>query len=140
MKMNRRSALDGKVAIVTGASSGIGEATARELAQAGAITILAARRVERLERLEKEIKEMGGRALAVPTDLTLQEQITNLVQTTLTKFGRIDILANIAGWAVYDWFEELSPEEVRGPFEVNVIGMAEPLSVIARKQANAVSA
>ena len=125
MKMNRRSALDGKVAIITGASSGIGEATARELAQAGVITVLAARRVERLERLEKEIREMGGRALAVPTDITKQEQITNLVQTTLTKFGRIDILANIAGWAVYDWFEELSPEEVRGPFEVNVIGMAE---------------
>src|SRR5512133_1304389 len=125
MKLNRRLAIDGKVAIITGASSGIGESTARELAQGGAITVLAARRVERLEGLEKEIREMGGRALAVPTDVTKPEQITNLVQTTLTKFGRIDILANIAGWAVYDWFEELSPEEVRVPFEVNVIGMAE---------------
>lgn len=125
IKLNRRLAIDGKVAIVTGASSGIGESTARELAQAGAITILAARRVERLEKLEKEIRKMGGRALAIPTDLTQPEQITHLVQTTLTRFGRIDILANIAGWAVYDWFEELSPEELRRPFEVNVIGMAE---------------
>ena len=125
MELNRRNAIDGKVAIVTGASSGIGESTARELAQAGAITILAARREERLQRLEREIRGMGGRALAVPTDLTKTEQITNLVQTTLTKFGRIDILANIAGAAVYDWFEELSPEEIRNPFEVNVIGMAE---------------
>ncbi len=125
MELNRRNAIDGKVAIVTGASSGIGESTARELAQAGAITILAARREDRLQRLEKEIREMGGRALAVPTDITSFEQITNLVQTTLAKFGRIDILANIAGGATYDWFEELSPQEIRNPFEVNVIGMAE---------------
>jgi NADP-dependent 3-hydroxy acid dehydrogenase YdfG len=125
MELNRRNAIDGKVAIVTGASSGIGESTARELAKAGAITVLAARREGRLRQLEEEIREMGGRALAVPTDLTKTEQITNLVQTTLTKFGRIDILANIAGAAIYDWFEELSPEEIRNPFEVNVIGMAE---------------
>lgn len=125
MEMKRRPAIDRKVTIITGASSGIGESTAREFARAGATAVLAARRVERLERLQKEIEAMGGKALAVPTDLTKNDQITNLVQTTLSTFGRIDILANIAGWAVYDWFEELSPEEVRGPFDVNVIGMAE---------------
>jgi NADP-dependent 3-hydroxy acid dehydrogenase YdfG len=125
MKMNRRPAIDGKVAIITGASSGIGEAAAREFAAAGAMTVLAARREERIKRLQEEIEEMGGKALAVPTDLTNFDQITNLVQRTLSAFGRVDILANIAGWAVYDWFEELSPEELRGPFDVNVIGMAE---------------
>ena len=97
MEMNRRPAIDGKVAIVTGASSGIGESTAREFARAGAIAVLAARRVERLKRLEKEIEEMGGRSLAVPTDLTDLDQITNLVQTTVSTFGRIDVLANISG-------------------------------------------
>lgn len=125
MKMNRQTAIDGKVVIVTGASSGIGESTAREFAQAGAITVLAARRAERLEQLEKEIEEIGGQALAVPTDLTDLDQITNLVQTTLSTFGRIDILANIAGWGFYDWFEQLSAEELRRHYEVNVIGLAE---------------
>jgi len=125
MEMNRRPAIDGKVVIVTGASSGIGESTAREFARAGAVTVLAARRRQRLERLEKEIEAMGGTALAVPTDLTELEQITNLVQTVLSTFGRIDILANIAGWGFYDWFEELSAEELRRHYEVNVIGLAE---------------
>src|SRR6266540_1324107 len=125
MEMNRRPAIDGKVVIVTGASSGIGESTACEFAQAGAITILAARRVERLKRLENEIREIGGTALAVPTDLIDLDQITNLVKTTLSRFGRIDILANIAGWGLYDWYEELSPSELRQHYEVNVIGLAE---------------
>jgi NADP-dependent 3-hydroxy acid dehydrogenase YdfG len=125
MQLNPRPAIDGKVVIVTGASSGIGEATAREFAQAGAITVLAARRRERLERLQNQIKEMGGAALAVPTDLTDLDQITNLVQTTLSTYGRIDVLANIAGWAIYDWFEELSYDELRQTYQVNVIGLAE---------------
>ena len=123
--IKRRPAIDGKVVIVTGASSGIGESTALEFARAGAITVLAARRKERLKRLERKIEEMGGKALAVPTDLTALDQITNLVQTVLSTFGRIDVLANIAGWGFYDWLEELSAEELRRHYEVNVIGLAE---------------
>lgn len=125
MKMQRRPAIDGKIVIVTGASSGIGEATAREFAHAGATTVLAARRIERLERLAEEIRRMGGHAVPVKTDLTDVAQITNLVQTTLSTFGRIDILTNIAGWGLYDWFEELSAEELRRHYDVNIIGMAE---------------
>ena len=125
MKMKRRPAIDGKIVIVTGASSGIGEATAREFAQAGATTVLAARRAERLEHLADEIRKMGGAALPMPTDLTNLSQITDLVQTTLSTFGRIDILANIAGWGNYDWFEELSAKDLRNYYEVNIIGMAQ---------------
>ena len=124
MEMNRRPAIDGKVVIVTGASSGIGESTAWEFARAGAVTVLTARRAERLERLQAEIEKIGGQALAVPTDLTDLDQITNLAQTTLATFGRIDVLANIAGWGLYDWFEELSAEELRRHYEVNLIGLA----------------
>ena len=125
MKMKIRPAIAGKIAIITGASSGIGEAAALEFASAGAKVVLAARRIERLERLAETIRAAGGLALAVQTDLTIISQIRNLVQTTLTTFGRIDILANIAGAGYYDWFEELSSENLREHYEVNVIGLAE---------------
>ncbi|HET7009328.1 MAG TPA: SDR family oxidoreductase [Anaerolineales bacterium] len=123
--MQDRRPLEGKVAIITGASSGIGEASAREFARAGAHTMLAARREERLERLAGEIRAAGGTAIPVRTDLTDLSQITRLVRMTLAEYGRIDILANIAGWGRYDWIEELSPEDLRQQYEVNVLGMAE---------------
>lgn len=125
MKIKMRPAIAGKIAIITGASSGIGEAAALEFASAGAKVVLAARRIERLERLAETIRAAGGVALPVQTDLTIISQIRNLVQTTLTTFGRIDILANIAGAGYYDWFEELSSENLREHYEVNVIGLAE---------------
>jgi len=125
MKIKPRPAIAGKIAIITGASSGIGEAAALEFASAGAKVILAARRIERLERLAETIRAAGGVALAVQTDVTIISQIRNLVQTTLAAFGRIDILANIAGAGYYDWFEELSSENLREHYEVNVIGLAE---------------
>ena len=122
---DKQPAIAGKVAIVTGASSGIGEATAREFARRGAITVLAARRIERLNRLAEEIRAEGGRALPVQTDITKISQIKNLIKTTMAEFGRIDILANIAGWGNYDWIEELSTQDLRNYYEVNVIGMAQ---------------
>lgn len=125
MKIKLRPAIAGKIAIVTGASSGIGEVTALEFASAGAKVVLAARRIERLQRLAETIRAAGGIALPVQTDLTIIEQIRNLVKTTLTTFGRIDILANIAGTGYYDWFEELSSDNLREHYEVNVIGLAE---------------
>jgi NADP-dependent 3-hydroxy acid dehydrogenase YdfG len=125
MSRSQEQQLNGKVVLVTGASSGIGEAAARAFADAGACVVLAARRADRLEVLEREIAAAGGRAVAVPTDLEDRRQITRLVTRVLKRFGRIDVLANIAGWGKYLWLEDHSPEDVRRHFDVNVIGMAE---------------
>ena len=89
--------LTGKVALVTGASSGIGRASALALAAQGAKVALAARRVEKLEALASEIKAAGGEAIAIPTDVLKQEDVTNAVTKTVAAFGRLDILLNNAG-------------------------------------------
>ncbi len=103
----------GKVVIVTGASSGIGEATAREFGREGAKVVLAARRVDRLEALATEIAAMGSGAetLVVAADLSKLEDIQSLVKQTLDKFGRIDVLVNNAGFGRLDWLENLDPRD-----------------------------
>jgi NADP-dependent 3-hydroxy acid dehydrogenase YdfG len=89
--------LAGSVALVTGASSGIGEATARALARAGAAVALAARRMDRLDELAREIEQHGGRALAIETDVTDREQAEAAVQRTVAELGRLDTVVNNAG-------------------------------------------
>ena len=116
----------GKVVIVTGASSGIGEATAREFAKEGAKVVLAARRVDRLEALAKEIDAMntGAQALVVQADLSKLEDIQALIAKTLERFGRIDILVNNAGFGRLDWLENLDPvKDIESQFDVNVLGV-----------------
>ena len=125
MNLKPRPLLVDKVTIITGASSGIGEATAREFAQAGAIVVIAARRAERLEQLAQEIQRAGGTVLAVPTDLTDPNQIHKLISQTLQRFGRIDILVNIAGAGNYDWFENHTYESLLHAYATNILGMAE---------------
>lgn len=94
-------ALDGKVAIVTGGSKGIGRAIALALAGARAALVLAARGEEHLGAAVKEIEAAGGEALAVPTDVTDAEQVQRLVDRTLERFGTVDILVNNAGAAPF---------------------------------------
>ncbi|AEG59240.1 SDR family oxidoreductase [Desulforamulus ruminis] len=89
--------LKGKVALVTGASSGLGVQFAKALANQGADVAIAARRVDRLEQVKKEIEAMGVRCIAVFCDVTVSEQITAMVNTVKEEFGRIDILVNNAG-------------------------------------------
>ena len=89
--------LSDQVALITGASRGIGRAIALRLAQAGAKTVLAARTEQELQATARSIQESGGQALSIPTDLQQDEQVTTLVEKTLTQYERIDILVNNAG-------------------------------------------
>jgi NAD(P)-dependent dehydrogenase (short-subunit alcohol dehydrogenase family) len=89
--------LQGKVAIVAGAGRGIGAAAARALSGAGATVVVAARTSSEIETLEGEIKKSGGTALAIPTDVTVERQVADLVNRTVATFGRLDIAFNNAG-------------------------------------------
>jgi uncharacterized protein len=109
--------LNGKIIIVTGASSGIGEATALKLAEEGATVIATARRKERLSALA----ERNSNIKFVTADLTKPDQITALVK----QVERVDVLINIAGWGRYKWFDELTAQELRQQYEVGVLGLAE---------------
>lgn len=115
--------LRGKVAIITGASSGIGEAAARALAAEGAHVVVAARRAERLAALVSDIEESGGTALAVPTDVTKRESVEALVRQTLDAFGRLDILVNNAGVMPLSLIRKLHVEEWDRMIDVNIKGV-----------------
>ena len=112
------------VIIITGASSGIGEATARLFASNGYRVVLAARRIEQLNNLAQDIRSKGGNPLVVVTDITKNDQIENLVSQTLNYFGQIDILLNNAGLGRLEWLEKLDPiSDIEYQIKVNLIGM-----------------
>ena len=115
--------LSDSVAIVTGASSGIGEATAEALAKEGASVVLAARRVDELEALADRIATDGGDALVVETDVTAEGDIDNLVETTIDEYGRIDVLVNNAGVMLLEPLERADRSNLRQMVEVNLMGL-----------------
>lgn len=115
--------LDGKVAVVTGASSGIGEATAEALSAEGATVVVAARREDRLDDLVGRINGNGGQALAVECDVTDEEQAHALIQRAKDEFGRVDVLVNNAGVMLLSKIEKGLSEEWRQMFDVNVLGL-----------------
>jgi len=115
--------LDGQVVIVTGASSGIGEATARWLAREGASVIVTARRRERLDALKQEVEAAGGRAMVVAGDLTAVADRERLVRETMAAFGRIDALVNNAGYGQRGPIELVPVELIRRNFELNLFSL-----------------
>jgi NADP-dependent 3-hydroxy acid dehydrogenase YdfG len=112
--------LTGKVALVTGASSGIGEATAMALAAAGTSVAVAARRADRLEALVQRIQATGVRALALPCDMTAAAAAIKAVDDTVAKLGRIDILINSAGVMQAGRIENCNLDEYRRVFDINL--------------------
>ncbi|MGK3996103.1 SDR family oxidoreductase [Sorangium sp. So ce1024] len=116
------SGLAGKVVLITGASSGIGEALAREVARRGGRSALAARRTERIEALSAEIRASGGEALAVPCDVTRDGDVERAVEEARRAFGGLDVAIANAGFGVAGRVEDLSIDDYRRQLDTNVLG------------------
>lgn len=115
--------LDGKVVVVTGASSGIGEATVRALTTEGAAVVAGARRKERLDGLVEEVGRGGGKVIAVECDVTDEEQAHDLVKKAVDEFGHIDILVNNAGVMLLSEVGKGLSDQWEQMFQVNVMGL-----------------
>lgn len=117
------NAINGKIIVITGASSGLGEATARRLSEQGATVVLAARRSDRITALAEELKGLGRQALAVTTDVTKVEQVQALVDATAQTYGRIDVMINNAGLMPHSPLERLKIDDWNAMIDVNLKGV-----------------
>lgn len=123
LKINRMDNIKGKVVVITGVSSGLGEATARYLSELGAIVVLGARRIERLDALAEELSKNGSKAVAVETDVTDYEQVKRLVDTAINEYGHIDVMINNAGLMPQSLLEQLRIDDWDQMIDVNIKGV-----------------
>ncbi len=112
-----------KVVVITGASSGLGEATARLLSAQGATVVLGARRIELLDKLAHELNGAGGKAIAVETDVTHCDQVKHLVDAAVEKYGRIDVMINNAGMMQLSPLEAIKVDEWDNMIDINIKGV-----------------
>ena len=115
--------IDGKVIVITVASSGVGEASARLLSSQGATLVLGARRAERIQALVIELNGKGGKALAVPTDVTDRSQVKHLVDSAVKTYGRVDVILNNAGVMPHSPLERLKVDDWEQMIDVNLKGV-----------------
>lgn len=115
--------IEGKVVVITGASSGLGEAAARHLSADGATVVLGARRTDRIDALAAELAEKGGKALAIATDVSNHEQVKALVDTAIQTYGRIDVMINNAGIMPRAPLERLTIADWDRTIDVNIKGV-----------------
>lgn len=114
--------LKDSVVVITGASSGIGKASSRLFASKGASLVLGARREDRLNELVEECEQLGGRAIAVPVDVSNEEEVQQLARRAIEQFGRIDVWVNNAAVTMFGRFEESPPDAFRQVLETNLFG------------------
>lgn len=126
--MNKNIA--GKVVIITGASSGLGEAAALHLSEQGATVVLAARRTDRIESITKTIQDKGGKALAVGTDVTNYAQVQHLVATAIKEFGHVDVLINNAGLMQQSPLDSQKVDEWNRMIDINIKGVIYGISAM----------
>lgn len=112
------------VMLITGASSGLGAATALRCAAAGARLALAARSVEQLDALAATIRKAGGEAVSLPADVTKDAEVARLVEATVARFGRVDVLVNNAGFGVLNSIADAEVAELEAMLAVNLVGAA----------------
>jgi NADP-dependent 3-hydroxy acid dehydrogenase YdfG len=115
--------IEGKVVVITGASSGLGNATARHLSAQGGIVVLGARRVDLITALADDLAAQGGKALAIATDVTHYDQVQKLVDAAVQTYGRVDVMINNAGAAPISQLERIKVEGWDQMIDVNIKGV-----------------
>ena len=115
--------IEGKVVVITGASSGLGNATARHLSAQGGIVVLGARRVDLITALADDLAAQGGKALAIATDVTHYDQVQKLVDAAVQTYGRVDVMINNAGGAPISQLERIKVDEWDQMIDVNIKGV-----------------